>query len=162
MEPKTFEVGIVMAGAISAGAYTAGVMDFIIEALDAYEEAKRAPGWNGPTHDVRITILSGASAGGTTAAIAALHTFHGLKHVWPGEAVPDSAANRLYSSWVKDVSIEALLETTDLDDGGDVDGAKSALCCDVLTMTRSFCRKKSASRLGPAAATIISCGSCLR
>ncbi|MGA8989472.1 MAG: patatin [Rhodoplanes sp.] len=132
MEPKTFEVGIVMAGAISAGAYTAGVMDFIIEALNAYEEAKREPGWNGPTHDVRIPILAGASAGGMTAAIAALHTFHGLKHVWPGEAVPESAANRLYSSWVKDVSIEALLETTDLDDGGDVDGAKSALCCDVL------------------------------
>jgi hypothetical protein len=132
MEPKTFEVGIVMAGAISAGAYTAGVMDFIIEALDAYEEAKRDPGWNGPTHDVRIPVLSGASAGGMTAAITALHTFHGLKHVWPGEAVPDSSANRLYSSWVKDVSIEALLETTDLDDGGDVEGAKSALCCDVL------------------------------
>jgi len=37
MEPKTFEVGIVMAGAISAGAYTAGVMDFVIEALNAYE-----------------------------------------------------------------------------------------------------------------------------
>jgi hypothetical protein len=132
MQPKTFEVGIVMAGAISAGAYTAGVMDFIIEALDAYEEAKRAPGWNGPTHDVRIPVLAGASAGGMTAAITALHTFHGLKHVWPGEAVPDSPANRLYSSWVKDVSIEALLETTDLDRGGGVDGAKSALCCDVL------------------------------
>jgi hypothetical protein len=132
MERKTFEVGIVMAGAISAGAYTAGVMDFIIEALDAYEEAKRAPGWNGPTHDVRIPVLAGASAGGMTAAIAALHTFYGLKHVWPGEAAPESPANRLYSSWVKDVSIEALLETTDLDDGGDVDSAKSALCCDVL------------------------------
>lgn len=132
MEPKTFEVGIVMAGAISAGAYTAGVMDFIIEALDAYEEAKRDPGWNGPTHDVRIPVLAGASAGGMTAAIAALHTFHGLEHVWRGEAAPDSPSNRLYSSWVKDISIEALLETTDLDTGGDVGGAKSALCCDIL------------------------------
>ena len=33
-EPE-FQLGLVMAGAISAGAYTAGVMDFMIEALDS-------------------------------------------------------------------------------------------------------------------------------
>jgi hypothetical protein len=27
---RTFEIGLVMAGAISAGAYTAGVIDFLI------------------------------------------------------------------------------------------------------------------------------------
>jgi len=37
-DDRTFEIGFVMAGAISAGAYTAGVMDFIFEALDAYEQ----------------------------------------------------------------------------------------------------------------------------
>ena len=31
-----------MAGAISAGAYTAGVMDFLIQALDAWEKIKAA------------------------------------------------------------------------------------------------------------------------
>ena len=31
----TFEIGIVLAGAISAGAYSSGVVDFLIEALDA-------------------------------------------------------------------------------------------------------------------------------
>ena len=50
-----------MAGAISAGAYSAGVMDFIIEALEEYQAAKAAPDWNGPTHDVRILVLAGAS-----------------------------------------------------------------------------------------------------
>ena len=30
-----------MAGAISAGAYTAGVFDFLIEALDEWEKAKQ-------------------------------------------------------------------------------------------------------------------------
>jgi hypothetical protein len=36
----SFRVGINMAGAISAGAYTAGVLDFLTEALDAWYKAK--------------------------------------------------------------------------------------------------------------------------
>jgi hypothetical protein len=31
-----FEIGLVMAGAVSAGAYTAGVVDFLIQALDQW------------------------------------------------------------------------------------------------------------------------------
>jgi hypothetical protein len=128
-----FQIGLVMAGAISAGAYSAGVTDFIMEALDAYMAAKEKPGWQGPRHDVRIPVMAGASAGGMTAAIAALHVFHGLEHVWPGKPAPAKAANRLYSSWVTDISIEGLLETSDLTGGRDRQGVKSALCCDVLT-----------------------------
>ena len=33
---KVFHLAITMAGAISAGAYTAGVLDFILEALDKW------------------------------------------------------------------------------------------------------------------------------
>ena len=33
-----FEIGLVMAGAVSAGAYTAGVVDFLIRALDQWYE----------------------------------------------------------------------------------------------------------------------------
>ena len=33
---KGFRIAINMAGAISAGAYTAGVLDFMTEALDAW------------------------------------------------------------------------------------------------------------------------------
>ena len=128
-----FQLGIAMAGAISAGAYSAGVMDFLIEALDAYEAAKVAPDWTGPTHDVRIPVMTGASAGGMTAAIAALHAFHGITPVRPGIAPPPKAANRLYSSWVTDISLEALLETSDLKGGQNQKGVTSALCCDVLS-----------------------------
>lgn len=39
-DPGTFEIAIMMAGAVSAGAYTAGVMDFLVEALDAWNTAK--------------------------------------------------------------------------------------------------------------------------
>jgi Patatin-like phospholipase len=128
---RTFELGLVMAGAISAGAYTAGVIDFMFEALDAYNEEKGKPGWDGPTHDVRIPIMSGASAGGMTSAISALHAFHDLAHVWPGQPVPPPEQNRLYSSWVSDISLDRLLGTSDLDAPG-LKGLKSVLCCDVL------------------------------
>ena len=127
-----FQLGIVMAGAVSAGAYSAGVMDFIIEALDAYEAAKLKEDWDGPIHDVRVPVLAGASAGGMTSAIVALHSFHDLVHVWPDRPLPPPEANRLYSSWVTDISIERLLDTTDLGKHGDPH-VKSALCCDVLT-----------------------------
>jgi hypothetical protein len=33
----TFEIGLVLAGAVSAGAYTAGVLDFLYEALDYWD-----------------------------------------------------------------------------------------------------------------------------
>jgi hypothetical protein len=134
MKEPVFEIGIVMAGAISAGAYSAGVMDFIIEALDAYEDAKSKPGWDGPTHDVRIPVLAGASAGGMTSAICALHAFRGLDHVWPNAETrpPESDQNRLYSSWVKDIDIKPLLAATDLEGDKAKNGTKSALCCDVI------------------------------
>jgi hypothetical protein len=127
-----FELGLVLAGGASGGAYSAGAMDFIIEALDAYEAAKAEPGWDGPTHRVRMPVMTGASAGGMTAAISALHAFHGLEHVWPGRPIPPPQANRLYSSWVSDISIEALLATADLSGGREAAGVKSALCSDVL------------------------------
>src|SRR5271165_2283892 len=131
-DDRTFEIGFVMAGAISAGAYTAGVIDFIFEALDAYEEAKTSRDWDGPTHDVRVPVMAGASAGGMTSAISALHAFRDLEHVWPGTAPPPPERNRLYSSWVTDISLDALLETTDLEGGREAEGVLSLLCCDSL------------------------------
>jgi len=38
-----FELGLVMAGAVSAGAYTAGVCDYVMEALDAWHHAQNHP-----------------------------------------------------------------------------------------------------------------------
>lgn len=69
-ETPTLRLGICMAGAISAGAYTAGVLDYLFEALDAWEQAKALNLPNVPRHKVSIEVLSGASAGGMTAAIA--------------------------------------------------------------------------------------------
>lgn len=60
----TFEIAFVLAGAISAGCYSAGVTDFMIEALDDYYAERDKPRWDGPMHDVRVPVLAGASAGG--------------------------------------------------------------------------------------------------
>jgi len=93
---KVFRIGIAMAGAVSAGAYTAGVMDYLLETLGTWEEAKKnireklAKGEplteeekTIPLHDVVIDVFGGASAGGMTAAITSLALFmfytNGLK-----------------------------------------------------------------------------------
>ena len=67
----TFRIGISMAGAVSAGAYTAGVMDYLIEALENWQKAKELHLPGIPLHQVVIEVLSGASAGGMTAVITA-------------------------------------------------------------------------------------------
>ena len=38
--PPVFGIGLALAGAISAGAYTAGVIDFLMQALQAWEEER--------------------------------------------------------------------------------------------------------------------------
>jgi hypothetical protein len=103
--------------------------------------------------------MSGASAGGMTSAISALHAFRDLDHVWPGTSPPPPRRNRLYSSWVTDISLRALLETTDLEDGRNAAGVMSMLCCDVLDrivasafdLDRPVRRRKCRSRRGPLA-----------
>lgn len=118
-EEGVFEIGLVLAGAVSAGAYTAGVIDFLIEALDAWEEQKTQCAlanpdpttWEIPGHRVRLRVVSGASAGAMTAAIAAVALRYELPHVHRAE---DGSGNPLYRPWVKDIDISSFLQTRDL------------------------------------------------
>jgi hypothetical protein len=110
-------IGLVMAGAVSAGAYTAGVIDFLVQALDEWERARSTDAAGTPAHRVTISVLSGASAGGMTAAMLA-GILAGRRHVPvtgadPGLTVND---NVLFQSWVNDIDIVALLGTADLAD----------------------------------------------
>ena len=62
-----------LAGLLAAGAYTAGVFDFLIQALDEWENARNGPGASTiPNHFVGIKAMSGASAGSIVAAIGAV------------------------------------------------------------------------------------------
>lgn len=97
-DAETFELGLVMAGAISAGAYTAGVMDFMIQALDAWEAAKRRGDSKVPTHDVRLRVVTGASAGAMTVAIAAISLHGDVDPVHNVDAPPPPERNRLYDT----------------------------------------------------------------
>jgi predicted acylesterase/phospholipase RssA len=116
-----FEIGLVMAGACSAGAYTAGVIDFLFEALDAWETARATGDPAIPDHRVVIRAASGTSAGGIVAALIGMLPFTGRYPVTDlaglvGDAEPANAdRNLLYRSWVRDIDIRGLLETGDID-----------------------------------------------
>jgi hypothetical protein len=108
---KSFRIAINMAGAISAGAYTAGALDFLTEALDAWTKAK-ANGAEVPQHEVMIEAFSGASAGGLCAALSALLLQDEFEHV--SDATKRGTTNRFYESWVNKTDIRELLKTRDL------------------------------------------------
>jgi hypothetical protein len=99
-----------MAGAVSAGAYTAGVLDFLIEALDTWYAARK----NGsvPRHEISLDVFSGASAGGMCAAIASAMVQGEFEHIHDISLVGTS--NRFYESWVNKIDIRELLKTNDL------------------------------------------------
>ena len=69
-EPRTFTIGITMAGAVSAGAYTAGVLDYLFRALDHHAARLAAGGPGAPQHRVVLKVMSGASAGGVCSGLA--------------------------------------------------------------------------------------------
>ncbi|MEW6220330.1 MAG: patatin [Thermodesulfobacteriota bacterium] len=110
-----FDLALTMAGAISAGAYTAGVIDFLIQALDAWEARKAAGDPVAPRHAVRLRAVSGASAGAIAAAILGACLRHDFPHRRLGDP-GDGSDNPLYDSWVNMIDIRHLLETRDLGD----------------------------------------------
>lgn len=118
-----FHIALNMTGAVSAGAYTAGVVDFLVEALDAWyaerAEQQRLHGndirsWAIPAHDVKLDVMTGASAGGMTAVLAAVALREKFDHV--DQPDPTGAVNRLYQGWVRAIDIMYLLGTEDLPD----------------------------------------------
>jgi len=98
--PNTFHLGLTMAGAVSAGAYTAGFMDYILEALANWEKAKQEDrDGTIPQHQVIIDAIGGASAGGMVSMITALalcdNTLRPVR-----EIAHFKIGNVLYDSWV--------------------------------------------------------------
>jgi hypothetical protein len=102
MEKKiAFRIGISMAGAISAGAYTAGVMDYLLEALENWQKAKELDLPGTPKHEIIIEVLSGASAGGMTAVMTAASVQKEFPHISQRNYFTEtSKENPLYDSWV--------------------------------------------------------------
>ena len=109
---NVFNIGFALSGAISAGAYTAGVLDFFIQALNAWEQERNESGV--PQHRAVIQVITGASAGAITGALGVVALARGIrpqpftaaeKQSWA--ITPGSAAQSyrcvlpsLYETWV--------------------------------------------------------------
>ncbi|MEO6812626.1 MAG: patatin-like phospholipase family protein [Ginsengibacter sp.] len=123
MEEKKFHLGLCLAGAVSAGAYSAGVMDYLFETLEKWEKRKEENSPDTPSHHIVIDVIGGASAGGMTGIIAAAALSNEIKPVkFPtnaDEVLAEQPQNKFYHSWVdmsgKD-TFAMMLETKDVDE----------------------------------------------
>ncbi len=127
-----FKIGINMAGAISAGAYTAGVLDFLTEALDEWYAAKQR-GEAVPLHDVMIEVFSGASAGGMCAAISSVMLYQDFQHIH--DVNQRDTNNIFYESWVNTIDIAPLLGTGDLSKRAPIDSLLNSNIIDTIADT---------------------------
>lgn len=118
--PARFDLALSLAGGVSAGSWTAGVLDFIVEALDAWEQAARAHSPDAPPHRLVISGLAGASAGAQAAALLTMALAKRFPHVRLGTGEPQASQvlkdNVLYAGWVDGATAEKLLDVRDRSD----------------------------------------------
>lgn len=121
--PGTFELGLALGGTVSAGAYTGGVLDFLVEALDAWHRAQDAGDPDAPLHKVVITTIAGASGGAINGALL----LRGAGREFPHGA---NLGNPFYRTWTEGVDLMKLLSPA-----GDTPGFASALNCKAIEDT---------------------------
>lgn len=148
---EAFQIGLTMAGAVSAGAYSAGVLDFLIQALEAWEKARLDPTLADqlPNHRVGIKVITGASAGAITGALAVVGLAQGTAPKRYGTSLKQNVVcvlPCLYDAWVVRPNLASttggadLLQTDDLNGSGVI----SLLDSDVLDQIRT-----GALKVGP-------------
>jgi hypothetical protein len=123
-----FEIGLVNAGAVSGGAYAAGALDFLYEALNEWQLAKDR-GEAVPDHRVVLKGAAGASAGAIGNALTAIAPWHGIHPVRDlvrpdrqGRPVGITDAteatnwrvNEFFRAWVIEADRVRLFSTSDL------------------------------------------------
>jgi len=133
-DQQVFYVGLCMAGAVSAGAYTAGVIDYLLQALTEWDKRRGEPGV--PTHKVQIPVMGGASAGGMTSIMAASSLNNPLTHIDKpsGDILAEHPENKLYHSWVDLVQADMfskMLDTSDIKNSGVISALNSDFINDV-------------------------------
>ncbi|MDQ2801586.1 MAG: patatin-like phospholipase family protein [Pseudomonadota bacterium] len=109
----TFEFALVLGGTVSAGAYTAVAVDFLIEALDCFANAKRAN--RAPRHNVSLKLIAGASGGGVNAAVAARALAYDFPPVSRSTPAGDAGTgNPFYDVWINALRLERFLDSSDI------------------------------------------------
>lgn len=100
MNDKLFHLGLCMAGSISAGAYTAGVMDYLTEALQKWEQERGKE--DIPDHRTVIDLLGGSSGGGITSAISLFAMQDKINHYRLENNRPVSEGRNIFwDTWVE-------------------------------------------------------------
>ncbi|MGA2262620.1 MAG: patatin-like phospholipase family protein [Acidobacteriota bacterium] len=94
-----YKLAITVAGAVSLGAYEAGVLYEIIDAISQHNQDPATP----PADQVVIDVLTGASAGGMSAALLA------QKLLFEKDSLAGPYTNMLYRAWVQDLDLQPLL-----------------------------------------------------
>jgi hypothetical protein len=104
-------LAITIAGAVSLGSYEAGATYEILDAIRQHNEDAETIAKG---DFIRIDVLTGASAGGMTAAIMAQKLLF-AKNEFVGPDGKSSAPynNPLYNTWVQGIDLQGLLDTID-------------------------------------------------
>ena len=107
-----FDIALALAGTFSAGAYTAGVLDFLIEALDAWHNSNTEP-----PHNVVVQAASGASGGAVCSTLLAAmlrYEFSHMRRDDTSRGLTRSKTNPLFDFWVDRIDLPNFLGPDDL------------------------------------------------
>jgi hypothetical protein len=101
------KLAITISGAVSLGSYEAGVLYEVIRAIGQHNQNPNTSA----DDKIYIDVLTGASAGGMTATIAA------HKLLYEAAALDGAFTNAFYSPWVAEISIQRLMNLHGTDSG---------------------------------------------
>ena len=117
-DAHTLELALVLGGTVSAGAYTAGALDYLVQALNAWHlPVGGAAPQSAGRHSVKLRIATGASGGAVCAAMLGIAA--------PRDVAPISISNPpeqgmitnnpFWDVWVEGLDIKGFTSTVDLD-----------------------------------------------
>ncbi len=111
----TLSLALSLAGGVSGGCWSAGTLDYLVEALDAWEQARGTDPLV-PSHRVLLHAMAGTSAGAQAAALLAMglrSEFAPVRLTDESTTPPHAQHNPLYSGWVLGASAADLLDERD-------------------------------------------------
>lgn len=111
-----FQLGMVLSGGATRGAYTAGVLDYLLEVLASWEKAIDQKDPNLPQWTLNIRNIVSSSAGALAAVLSAasITAYHEPmpRNFKAGDTPPLN--NLLYRGWVSEFTMERLFDCSDL------------------------------------------------